>query len=479
MNQHFFASRTARGLMALLFLGLGMATNHAAVATDPKGEKLSSEQQLESANWQAEQSQIEKARVGRLRFERQKANKRDILMGLQTEQAKRQEMIRPTSETLPGRGGKRPEEPSHPILWTFALCGAGLIGRSILRQAAILGSSPASRALLCGMQDEQRFSKFADEFVSGPKSDVDGSVPRNPAEQTFERASELPSTENESAIGSPLHLSWGSIPDELASIRGLLSDFGQGLCGEKQMELIAALLHHLRSVKAGAGLPELLHVWQVTCALENLLEQIIRTPAGLTLSAMRTIAGAVDLMHSLCVEPNGTLLLDPPVRLLAVDDDAISRHAVALALKKVLGQPDLASDGATGLALAQKQAYDAVFLDLEMPGLDGFEVCSLIHGTSFNRNTPVVFVTSHSGFAQRSKSSLVGGHDLIGKPFLVFELALRAITLVLRRRLQSTPITSSEFFLPQGRKTRVGRGQHPWNASPAVRSEVSAALLGQ
>ena len=440
--------------MAILFLGLGMARNHAAVATDPKAERLSPQQQLEAASWQAEQSQIEKARVGRLRFEHLKANKHDIIMGLQSEQAKRQELLHPTSETLPSGRGNHPEEQSHPILWTFALCGAGLIGRSILRQAAVFGSSLTTRELLCGLEGEQHFSKFADEFVSGPTIGGKGSVSRNQAEETFERATQSASAEKEGSVGSPLHASLGRIPDELANIRELLSDFGQGVGEGKQMELIAALLSHLRSVKAEAGLPELLHVWQVTCALENLLQQIIRTPAALTLSAMRTIVSAVDLVHSLCVEPKATLLLDPPVRLLAVDDDAISRHAVALALKKVLGQPDLASDGITGLALAQKQAYDAVFLDLEMPGLDGFEVCSLIHGTSFNRNTPVVFVTSHSGFAERSKSSLVGGHDLIGKPFLVFELALRAITLVLRRRLQASPLTSLAASLPPGTKAR-------------------------
>jgi DNA-binding response OmpR family regulator len=82
-------------------------------------------------------------------------------------------------------------------------------------------------------------------------------------------------------------------------------------------------------------------------------------------------------------------------------------------------------------------AYDVIFLDVEMPGMDGFEVCSRIRTTVANRTTPVVFVTRHSDFGSRAKSSLSGGRDLIGKPFLTFELALKALTIVIQRRSQT------------------------------------------
>jgi CheY-like chemotaxis protein len=87
--------------------------------------------------------------------------------------------------------------------------------------------------------------------------------------------------------------------------------------------------------------------------------------------------------------------------------------------------------------LAEATAYDAIFLDVEMPGMDGFELCTRIHATTSNRITPVVFVTRHADFDARAKSSLTGARDLIGKPFLTFEVALKALTLVLNRRLQA------------------------------------------
>jgi CheY-like chemotaxis protein len=130
------------------------------------------------------------------------------------------------------------------------------------------------------------------------------------------------------------------------------------------------------------------------------------------------------------------LVTNPPVRLLAVDDEPISRRAVAVALKKVFSEPDIAPDGPSGLALATQHAYDVVFLDIEMPGMDGFEVCTKIHELERNQATPVVFVTSHHDFDSRAKSAVVGANDLMAKPFLAFEIALKALTLVVRTRAE-------------------------------------------
>jgi DNA-binding response OmpR family regulator len=69
--------------------------------------------------------------------------------------------------------------------------------------------------------------------------------------------------------------------------------------------------------------------------------------------------------------------------------------------------------------------------------MDGFELCAKIRETEANRKTPIVFVTSHTDFDSRAKSALLGAHDLIGKPFLAFEITVKALTLVLRARQES------------------------------------------
>jgi CheY-like chemotaxis protein len=108
---------------------------------------------------------------------------------------------------------------------------------------------------------------------------------------------------------------------------------------------------------------------------------------------------------------------------------------VSFALKKALNKPDLAENGEAAMALVSHIRYDAIFLDVQMPGMDGFETCTKIRGTELNRATPVVFVTSQSDFDARAKSTLSGGMDLIGKPFLTFEITVKALTLAFRGRL--------------------------------------------
>ena len=158
---------------------------------------------------------------------------------------------------------------------------------------------------------------------------------------------------------------------------------------------------------------------------------------NVTPSTIRTVAGGLDLLEDLCVpglQPD--LLTDRPLKFLVVDDDMISSNALSLSLKKAFSQPDLAGDGETALARATQQAYDVIFLDVVMPGMDGFEVCSKIRDTVPNRTTPVVFVTGQSDFDARVNSTLSGGNDLMGKPFLIFEVTVKALTLALQGRLQ-------------------------------------------
>jgi putative two-component system response regulator len=64
---------------------------------------------------------------------------------------------------------------------------------------------------------------------------------------------------------------------------------------------------------------------------------------------------------------------------------------------------------------------------VDMPEMDGFELCKKIRAQPAQKDTPIVFVTSLSGFDSRAKSTLSGGNDLIAKPFLFPELGLKAL----------------------------------------------------
>ena len=229
---------------------------------------------------------------------------------------------------------------------------------------------------------------------------------------------------------------YDSTPSQLAELRTLFSEMSRAPDEAARQEKLLESFHRVGTLREGAELPELLPVWQVAFALEGLLKRLSTKAADVTPSVLRTAAGAVDLLGDLCrLRVRSDLATEPPVRLLAVDDDPISRRAMSLALAKLFKEPDLAPDGRAALELAGRQTYDVIFLDVEMPGMDGFELCTSIHETALNPTTPVVFVTRHGDFDSRAKSSLSGGSSLLGKPFIVFELVLKAITLALQGRL--------------------------------------------
>jgi PleD family two-component response regulator len=204
-----------------------------------------------------------------------------------------------------------------------------------------------------------------------------------------------------------------------------------------QRSLLIDVQTRIRPLKNLAKPAELLPLWQVTCAVEMLLQQLTEKASNVTSSTLRTAALGVTVLEELC-QPGlkSDLLSEPPLRLLVVDDETFSRFALSHALKRGLSEPDVAESGETALRLAGERPYDLIFLDVQMPGMDGFELCAKIHETLPNHASPVVFVTSMRDFDARANSILCGGRDLIAKPFLTFELTVKALTLVATERLR-------------------------------------------
>lgn len=234
----------------------------------------------------------------------------------------------------------------------------------------------------------------------------------------------------------PLQEFFARVPRVLGELGHLLVTIAASSGDGARRRVLADLQRELIGLKGQAGHSELLPVWQMTSALEGLVKQLTDKVSNVTPSTLRTVNEGVDLLKRLCVPGlRPDLLSNPPLRLLAVDDDMISRNAVSLALKRALNIPNLAETSEAAFVLAAQRAYDVIFLDVQMPGMDGFELCSQIHGTVANATTPVVFVTCHNDFEARAQAALSGGSDLIGKPFLTFEITVKALTLALQGRL--------------------------------------------
>jgi two-component system, chemotaxis family, response regulator PixG len=65
---------------------------------------------------------------------------------------------------------------------------------------------------------------------------------------------------------------------------------------------------------------------------------------------------------------------------------------------------------------------DLILLDLNMAGIDGYELCRIIRNNSMFKNTPIIFVTGSKGIVDKVKARLVGASGYLTKPFTRAEL---------------------------------------------------------
>jgi len=93
-------------------------------------------------------------------------------------------------------------------------------------------------------------------------------------------------------------------------------------------------------------------------------------------------------------------------------------------------------DPAEALKLLTDKNYDLVFLDVDMPVMTGFELCSKVRKMPQHKKTPILFVTALSDFDSRTSSTMAGGNDFIAKPFLFIEVTVKALMHVFRGKLQ-------------------------------------------
>jgi DNA-binding response OmpR family regulator len=118
------------------------------------------------------------------------------------------------------------------------------------------------------------------------------------------------------------------------------------------------------------------------------------------------------------------------MRVLVVEDE----HKIASAVKKGLEQEtysvDLAYDGIEAYDLASSEEYDAILLDIMLPGLDGVEVCRKLRQNKIH--TPIIMLTAKSETEDKVKGLDYGADDYLTKPFS-FEELLARLRAVLRR----------------------------------------------
>jgi two-component system nitrogen regulation response regulator NtrX len=166
-------------------------------------------------------------------------------------------------------------------------------------------------------------------------------------------------------------------------------------------------------------------------------------------------------------------------RILVIDDEAEIRRSVRMILEYEGYDVIEASSGPEGVALAEKESPDLVFLDVKMPGMDGLEALQRIKATA--ETLPVVIISGHGTVSTAVEATKAGAFDFIEKP-----LASERVLLTIRNALDQTRLADENRSLKRAVEVRhqmVGESpalRHVWDAiKRAAPTNATVLLLGE
>lgn len=129
-----------------------------------------------------------------------------------------------------------------------------------------------------------------------------------------------------------------------------------------------------------------------------------------------------------------------PRSILIVDDDPHIRQLLAFAFSKAGLDTAEASDGEDALASVQRQRPDLVILDINMPRMDGLEVCRRLRASG---DVPILFLSSRDDELDRVLGIELGGDDYVVKPFSPREVVARSMAILRRTSAAPPPVEAS------------------------------------
>lgn len=146
------------------------------------------------------------------------------------------------------------------------------------------------------------------------------------------------------------------------------------------------------------------------------------------------------------------------MKILLVEDEDRSASFIRKGMSAEGYEVEVAYDGRTGLSLFRKDSYDIIILDVNLPQINGFELCRLIR--TENETVPVLMLTALDSLADKSDGFNAGADDYLAKPFEFQELLLRLRALTRRsgaKPKQVLRLADLELNLDTKTVTRAGK----------------------
>lgn len=155
---------------------------------------------------------------------------------------------------------------------------------------------------------------------------------------------------------------------------------------------------------------------------------------------------------------------DQPRRILLVEDDMHIANLLMLHLRDEHYEVVHCADGTSGLRCVEQGNWDALILDLMLPGVDGLEICR--KARAMTHYTPIIMTSARSGEMHRILGLELGADDYLAKPFSVLELVARIKALFRRTdalarnaKIDSGSLTVAGLFIDPVARSASLHGQ--------------------
>jgi CheY-like chemotaxis protein len=231
----------------------------------------------------------------------------------------------------------------------------------------------------------------------------------------------------------------GSAPGKLAAVRDAAHAFVQDQGSSMQLPLLIDLFRKVHSLTGNAAVAGCARIAHYASIFEAFLQELQQKPKFINASTARTVMNAVEFVEFLFKrgdEPAPAPAAAEAAVWLVVDGDAMSSQAAGMALEKGELKASVAAEPTQALALLASQPFGGVVMAANLPGMSAFELCAQMQTLPGGAQTPVLIVTTLADFDSHSHPEVLGENDVIAAPYLLIELALKAVTAGERAKLR-------------------------------------------
>jgi CheY-like chemotaxis protein len=300
-------------------------------------------------------------------------------------------------------------------------------------QARLVNSLGVARAVVKGdFTPNQMVALVAELLCATPK--VEAPVATTEATAVEEDSSLSPAETRERFLARA--------PEDFTDLQGVSREFAQDPAAAGRSGTLQEFCRQMHQLAAAAAMARCQYVALMSGALEAMLYELSDKPQFLNPSTSRTISSGVEFLGSLIENARTGRRSEVLVgEVLVVDDDPLANRIALAALTRAKLTGVAVESPVAALELLARKRFDLFLFDVEMPQMNGYELCRKLRAMDGYERTPVIYVTSHSDFENHAKSILAGGNDLIAKPIFPIELAVKAVMHLIRGKL-ATLITA-------------------------------------